>query len=286
MHADRRRGSRRCPPASPRIALERHQRGAQRVPVDAIAGDQAFGAPATGRVDVLVHVRRRGFVGRRRRCAHAQCTRTAVEVVGDALQPVHEAARTGIDHAGTTQRGHLHRGACQRDPRTLQRRVEVAARIPHGYLRRFLERVGKCIDHAEDGAFHRLGEGGAGAAFAIAHRRGQAGRIQLGRVPRVFGQADQELRHDRAGVAAGAIDRIVAHAHQQLADVTAATAQRALQDVAQGRGEVAAGIPVGHREDVDAVEFITGVDDPAGTGNHRAAEGGRGDGRKRGVIHL
>ena len=95
----------------------------------------------------------------------------------------------------------------------------------------------------------------------------------------MLGQADQELRHDRAGVAAGAVDGVVADPRQQLADMPAAPAQRALQDMAQGRGQVAAGVAVRHREHVDAVELVTGCDHPPGAGDEGATQGGGGDGR-------
>ena len=127
--------------------------------------------------------------------------------------------------------------------------------------------------------------GCASAARALsAPRRTASARLaasSTGELRGLLGEANQELRHDRAGVAARTVDRVVADPDQQFADVAAAPAQRALQHAAQGRGEVAAGIAVGHREHVDAVEFVAGRDHPAGARDQRPAQ--RRGGHVRGV---
>ena len=258
-----------------RVDPGRRQRGLQRRAVDGLAGDQAFGAVAMRRIHVLVHVRRHRptVVGGDRRAAmQAHRARAAVHVFGDALQPVDEPARPGIDHPGLLQHRHLFRGIGQGRACPLQRAGEAALGIGHLLLRGFVQRIGERRDHAEDGALDRLRQRRARAVSATPYRPGQAGGIQHRCVACLFGQADQELRHDRAGIAARAVDGVVADPDQQFADVAAAPAQRALQHAAQGRGEVAAGIAVGHREHVDAVEFVAGRDHPAGARDQRPAQ--------------
>lgn len=78
-----------------------------------------------------------------------------------------------------------------------------------------------------------------------------------------------------------AVDRVVAHPQQQFAGMAAAPAERAVQHAAEGGGQVAAGIAVGYREHVDAVEFVAFGDHPACAGDQGAAQGGGGDGGGR-----
>ena len=68
-----------------------------------------------------------------------------------------------------------------------------------------------------------------------------------------------------------------------------APAQRTGQHAAEGEGEVAAGVAIGHRENIDAVEGLALGDHPARTGDQRAAQRGATDQRARdfdeGDIH-
>ena len=259
----------------------RRQRSLQARTINGVAGDQAFRAIAMRRIHILVHVRRHrpGIVGGNGRPGvQANRARAALDVLGDAFQPVDEAACTGIDHAGLLQQRHLLRGVGQGCPCPLQRPREAALRVALRLPRRFIQRIREGGDHAEDGALDRLRQRRTRAVGTAPHRLGQAGGIQHRRIPRLLGQAHQELRHDRTGVAACAVDRIVAHPDQQLADVAAATAQCALQDAAEGRGQVAAGVTIRHREDIDAVELFTGGNDPARTRDEGAAQRWGGDG--------
>jgi len=81
----------------------------------------------------------------------------------------------------------------------------------------------------------------------------------------------EELRQDGAGVAARAVDGVVADPAEQVAGMLAGLAERAVEHAAQRRGEVVAGIAVGHREHVDAVQSIARGDDPARAGDQRPA---------------
>ena len=210
--------------------------------------------------------------------AQAHRARAAVHEFANTFEQVDETLRAGIDHAGLLQQGHLLRRARQRAARLHQRAGESAARIVAQPGRGFLHRIGEAVDHAQDGAFDRMGEGAAGAVGAVTHRRGQGLRVQDRLRAGVFGHAVQELREDRPGIAARAVDGVVADPFQQLADVAAAPAQRAVQHAAQGEGEIVAGIAVGHRKDIDFIEPVAGGDDPACAGDQRPAQGRRGQG--------
>ena len=71
--------------------------------------------------------------------------------------------------------------------------------------------------------------------------------------------------------------RIVADALQQLAHMAAATPQRAVEQAAQCLRQVVAGVAIGHREHIDAVELVAVGNDPPGPGNQGAAQGGGGE---------
>ena len=107
----------------------------------------------------------------------------------------------------------------------------------------------------------------------MAYRFGQGPRIQRRLCLHPFGHAMQELGEDRAGIAARAVYGVVADPRQQFADMAAAPAERAVEHAAQGRGHVVAGVAVGHREHIDAVQPVTGGNDPAGTGNQGTTQG-------------
>ena len=125
----------------------------------------------------------------------------------------------------------------------------------------------------DDRAFHRMRERAAGAVGAVADCSGQGLRIQRGLRAGMLGHAVQELGEDRAGIAACAVDGIVADPLQQLADVPAAATQRAVEHAAEGESEIVAGVAIGDREDIDLVESVAGGDDPVRASNQRAAQG-------------
>jgi len=285
MHAD--------PCAAPgdhqRLHAKTDQQGLQRGAINGVAQHQAFGAVAPRRVHVFVDVRRRhaGIVCGSGNHARAQRPRAALDVTGDAFQPVDKPLCPRIDDPCPLQQGHLLRRIRKRGAGTLQALHQAVSGVARQLARGFVEGIGKRRNHAEDGALHRLCQGGAGRIRAAPDRGGQRLGIQRRGIAGVLGHAIQELRHDRAGIAARAVDRVVADVYQQLADMPAAPAQRALQYAAQGGGKIAAGIAIGDREHVDAVQFLAGRDHPVRTRDHRPPQagrshrGGRGDGRVR-----
>ena len=254
-------------------------RGAQARAVQAFAQQQAFAAPAVAGVGVEEFlVRFRGLEVGQRFGFHLQALdagATTLDEIVDAFEQVEETLRAGIDHAGLHQHRQLLRRIGERASRLFERGLEPAPRGLGVALR--LERAGEGVDHAEDGAFARFRHGLARRACASLHRAGQDGRRHGDAVAQILGHAGEELRQDRAGIAAGAVDGVLAeHAHQ-CAGAGRAPAQRAGQDAAKGEGEVAAGVAVGHREDIDFIEDVAVRNHPPGAGNERAAQRGTPD---------
>ena len=269
-----------------RIRADRLQRCAQGIAFDRHAAltvddQQTFGAPATvgvnlivGRmcVGVVVVLVVDGLVRRAQLCMQAHRARATFDEFGDTFKQIDEALRAGIHHAGLLQQRHLLRRMRQRALRRCERAGETAAGVVLQLDRRFLHRVGKAVDHAEDRAFHRMRQRAAGAVGAVAHRRGQGCGVQRRLCAGVLGHAMQKLGEDRPGIAARAVDRIVADPLQQLTDMAAAAAQCAVEHAAKGEGEVVARIAVGDREDVDFVQTVAGGDHPTGARDQRTAQ--------------
>ena len=273
MQADARMRARDYHAGRTQVADGRTQAGA----VEALAQQQAFAAPAVRGIGIenfLVRLRSFqvsvgfGFEG-------LGIDLAVAEVVADALQQIDKPLRTGIHHAGTFQDRQLLRRVRQRTPRSFECGCKPATHVIHPSVR--VERFGKRADDAEDGAFARLGQGlsrrqGTGPDSA-SHRAGLDG----GAVAEALGHAGEKLRQDRARISARAVDGVFADPAHQFAGPGNAPAQRASQHTAQGEGEIAAGIAVGHREDIDLVEYIAVGDDPARAGNQGAAQGGAAD---------
>ena len=103
-------------------------------------------------------------------------------------------------------------------------------------------------------------------------------RIQCWQRARMFGQPVEELRQDGTGVAARAVDGVVAHPAEQFTGMAAGPAERAIEHAAQGGSQVVAGVSVGHRKHIDAIEPVTGGNDPSSARCQGAAQGRGGDG--------
>ena len=107
------------------------QRDAQGCTVQALAHQQAFGAPATLRIDVVLVLQQiHGFI-RRERCVATQphATRASFDEFGNAFQHVHEALCASIHHARTLQQGHLPGGIGQCAARADQGAGKTTSRI-------------------------------------------------------------------------------------------------------------------------------------------------------------
>mgnify|MGYP006779833445 CR=1 FL=1 len=85
-----------------------------------------------------------------------------------------------------------------------------------------------------------------------------------------------EKQHNRgqdgAGVAARAVDGMLADPPQQLAGTMRLAAQRAGQDIAEGERQIAAGVAVRNRENIDFIQVVALRNHPARTRNQRSAQ--------------
>jgi hypothetical protein len=95
-------------------------------------------------------------------------------------------------------------------------------------------------------------------------------RQRLGRQPLArthgLGHALEELREDRAGIAARAIDRLRRRAPQHFAGTRQLRRAHALQHRAQREREIGAGVAIRHRKHVDAVDLVASGDDALDAG--------------------
>jgi hypothetical protein len=251
-----------------RVAEEGHL-APQRIPVDRVALEQHLGAIAEedrlGRLveDRGADVLRRG--GRRRRA------RGFAEVPDDPLEQVHESLRARVDDAGLRQRLHLFRRVLERDPGRLERLRQEDAEVGHGG--RPLGDVARPVaDDRQDRALDRTGDRGIRRLGGLDHRRAKRAGPGARLVRQAVGEAAEELREDRARVAAGAADRLVGERLRHLVEMPLPDPRDAGRDLLEGRGEVGAGVAVGHREDVDLVEGLGALRDEVGAGDDRPGQ--------------
>ncbi len=181
-----------------------------------------------------------------------------------------EAAAAGVDHAGVVQ-------GLELVGRALERRAggggtggdhvtEAVLQVPGG-----LEAgVAGGAGDGEDGALDRLADRGVAGVGGLLHRLGEdlGGAVGPRRAAEPAGDRTQHLRQDHAGVAAGTEQGSAREGGQRRGELgLGAPAGRLLQRVT-GRGDgeehVGAGVPVGHRVDVERVDLLAGVPEGGG----------------------
>ncbi len=202
-------------------AADRRQLLAQVPAIDPLAGDDALRAVTIDEVLVAAAggqlVRR--AVDDRRRAAGRFILRAAFEVVGDALDEFDETLRAGVDHVRLAQHFELERGLLERRAGCRDAVTQDRAEVLEPVLARFLHGVREGREHREDRALARFAEAVAGVLGAAAHAFRKIGRVDPGEVAHAIAEAEEELREDRAGIAARAIERRVGHARERLAGV-------------------------------------------------------------------
>jgi len=269
-------------------AAERGQLLAQVATVDALGDDHALGAEAVRELLRLTGADLREF--RLRECRHDHhrvVLRAARDVLGHAFHQLDETLRTGIDDVGLAQHLELEfralEGSARRRDAAVQQRGQVAhALAPHGlYLMR---EVG---EHREDGALARLAQALARVVGTAAHAVHELVRADAPEVTELVAEAEEELREDRAGVAARAVERGVGDACQGLAGVIVGCALQAAEHGAHGEREVGAGVAVGHREYVDLVQVLLLREQACDAGLQRTVEAQAVEvlGNDRGGVH-
>ena len=192
---------------------------------------------------------------------------TAADVLVDAFEQVQETLCTGIDDAGLAQYGELVRRIRQCGTACRKRVGESRAQVIDTLVAGLPQRSRKRTDHRKHGALARLGDRLTGLAGTEIGGIGQRAQGQALMRAEDFAEALQELRKDRPGVAARAIDGLARHAFENRPGMVAAHVSQGLADTGQGEAEIAAGIAIRNRKHVDAVEQITLGDDPANTCN-------------------
>ena len=104
------------------------------------------------------------------------------------------------------------------------------------------------------------------------HTVREVGGAQVTQVPELVAHAEEELRQDRAGVAACAVERRIGHARERLAGVTVREALKRAEYRAHRECEVGARVAVGNGEHVDLVQVLLARQQPQDAGLERAVE--------------
>ena len=254
-------------------ARDRHgQQGRfQRTAIDRFAADDALGAitvafgvfVAAGGIDAGRRQFIRQFAQRR--------AMTGFDELVDAFEQIDETERTSIDHAGRTQGGELVRRVSQRFAShgecVAKPGAEVAAAVGL-----FLQRNREGLDHAEDGAFARLGHGLAGQRRAARHGTCQGLRRQPLARAQGFGHPLEKLRDDGAGVATRAVDGLGRSAPQHFAGTRQARCTHTGRDRTQREREIGAGVAIRHRKDIDAIDLVATRNDALDTRHQGPAQ--------------
>ena len=188
--------------------------------------------------------------------------RAAFEVVGDTLDQFDEALRAGIDHVRLAQHLELKRGLRERRAGGRDAVAQDRTEVVHPVLARALHGLRECREHRQDRALARLAQTVAGILGPATHARGKVSRVDPGEVTHAIAQAEEELRQDRAGIAACAVERGVSHARERLAGVAVGRLAQGTEHGVHREREVGAGVAVGHREHVDLVQVFLARQQP------------------------
>ncbi len=192
-----------------------------------------------------------GFATDRRRSRHA-----AVEEAPDTRQEVDEPARPGIDHTGCRQLG---KRLLRPLERFRQRRRGSAQQLCDRLGARDLaaKRLGPFAHHREHRPFFRLRDCLVRATASGRGRLGEALRRHLGRIADPLRESAQELGEDDSGVAPRTDERFLRDRSGRLPG--GRRDGRQLERIREGGDDVRAGVPVRHREHVDAIQVVLAV---------------------------
>jgi hypothetical protein len=167
-------------------------------------------------------------------------------VRGDSAHDLQEPRRACVDDARLTEDVELLLGARERP-------LAVGDQLAQGLgerRRRLRERfgaLGELAREGEDRALLRVPDGGVAGVARGPQGSGEGRRIDRRSVRKLLGGAAHELGEDDSRVPAGA--------HQNgLREVGAGISLERFHDRAHGQGHVRAGVPVGHRVDVEVVD--------------------------------
>ena len=122
-------------------------------------------------------------------------------------------------------------------------------------------------DNRQHRAFARFGDGLARLQRTEVDGRRQRAQRQATLAGQRFADTLQELGEDRSRIAARAVDRFARHALEDRADVRSRHGPQRVAHAGQGKAEIAAGIAVGDRKDIDPVEQVALGKDPTDAGD-------------------
>ena len=240
--------------------LEVHLRAGGRLRRRTGAACAASLAPARRRFEVLRHAGRRARRSRaRRRPPRSRC-RSISSSRGVASSEARARASASRNNA--------------RNPASPPRRAAWPRR-------------GESADDREDRAFTGIGERLARIGRSRRQRVGELHGRQRGPGRRAVADAVQELREDRARVAARAVERGVRDARQQLAGVRLGPGAQRSQHRLQREREIRARVAVRHGKHVDLVDHFLAGDQAVDAGAQRPGEFDAAErlARLGGVVH-
>ena len=259
-------------PATTRLAPCGGQRLAQPATVDVLSAHDALGAPAVleiqlaaGRLDAA-GIDHAGIAGIGLGVAATR------DVVGKTARELDESLRARVDHVGLAQRLELLRSARERVLRrsaTARSSTGPNAVAPFAAACAALREIGQ---YREDRALARLGQTFARVSGAADRTFGQVSRGQSRKVAQLVAEPQQELREDRARVAARAVERGIRDPGERVAGMRI---RRALQDTehrAHRDREIGARVAVRNREYVDLVEMLLPREQPQDARPERAVQ--------------
>ena len=172
-----------------------------------------------------------------------------------ALEEPVQALATGIDDAGLAQDreerrgpgdrllGGLHRGG--------QHRLDVLVALGRGH-----GAIGRLADDRQDGAFDRLGDGPVGGLGSLRQRVGQVEPVEAALAGERFRHPSEDLAGDDPGVAAGTHEGAEADGRRDAVGGLPGDGIGFLECRLDGRDHVRAGVAVGDREHVEAVDLV------------------------------
>ena len=190
-------------------------------------------------------------VGRRARSAPAALD----EVEQCALEEPVQTLATGIDDAGLAQDreqrrgagdgllGGLHRGT--------QHRFDVLVALGGGH-----GGIGRLTDDRQDRAFDRFGDRPVGGLCPLREGVGQVEPVEAALAGEPFRHPSEDLAGDHPGVAAGAHEGAEADGRRDAVGRLPGDGIGLLERRLDGRDHVRAGVAVGDREHVEAVDLV------------------------------
>ncbi len=186
---------------------------------------------------------------------HRARRRPVEQVQQRALVEAIQTLAARVDDPGLTEDREQARRPGDRPLRAVDRRAEdrLEVVLTLGPLDR---RVGRLADHRQDRALDRLGDRAIRSPCALPQGVGEVQAVEPPLAGEILRDATQDLAGDDARVAAGTHQRAVAQRRRDPLGGRVGRALALLESRPDRREHVAAGVSVGDREDVQAVDLV------------------------------